>query len=346
MRGLPLSFSVSHRPRLQRNPEHSKILGRNPSVLSHRIASRIEGPSLKAESRRKAAMLGWPQTHRSGIYTCHILNARHTPQNRHQLSPQKLGGFVPVIPQRKVWDRQDPLCLNPRVLIKQCREAPGQQGHARKNQESQGYFPCHHDRTQARSRVGYGPAGAGQSGSWTHRLPTSRQSEQNSDKSLRSPERIAKPAPGIRPIRSAGSGSTAKLRRKGFAHAANAAPVAPPIPATSRPSPMTCPNNCQGPAPSASRMAISWRRSSMRAIKRCARFAQAISNTSPTAPQANSNDGRTLLVIAPANGITYAPMVPFVSGKARADWRAIPWISASACSTVTPDFKRAITSSG
>jgi hypothetical protein len=41
---------------LQRNPEYSKILGRDPSALRHRVAPWVEGPPLDAKSPRKAVL--------------------------------------------------------------------------------------------------------------------------------------------------------------------------------------------------------------------------------------------------------------------------------------------------
>ena len=93
-------------------------------------------------------------------------------------------------------------------------------------------------------------------------------------------------------------------------------------------------------APSEARIISSRCRATPRAISSIAKFAQAISSTSPTAPNRTSNAGRRLPTSNSCSGISTVPRSLSVSGKASASrWSACA-ISAWASANDTPGFRR------
>jgi hypothetical protein len=97
-------------------------------------------------------------------------------------------------------------------------------------------------------------------------------------------------------------------------------------------------------APSAKRVAISSRRSSVRASCMCATLTQAISSTQPTAPHSVSRARETEAVVSSRAETTRTPMPALVSGYSAAAPAAMRSISACAWVIVTPGRKRPTTS--
>ena len=94
------------------------------------------------------------------------------------------------------------------------------------------------------------------------------------------------------------------------------------------------------PAPSACRIAISFRRPLARASERFARFAQAISRMQPTAASSTSSDVRTLPVEISGSGIATASFSALLFGYAAARRRAMAVTSAGPAQ-VAPGASRA-----
>ncbi len=96
-------------------------------------------------------------------------------------------------------------------------------------------------------------------------------------------------------------------------------------------------------APSATRSANSRRRATERAKSRLATLAEATSRTKPTAPSSMKSAGRMLPKTSSSRDETLAPRSAFVSGCCSARRAAMASISACACASVTPGFRRATT---
>ena len=90
-------------------------------------------------------------------------------------------------------------------------------------------------------------------------------------------------------------------------HNARRTPATPPISASNTLSVRTCLSNRSGPAPSATRMAISRSRAAARASNIVVRFAQAISRTRKTAQSKMSSAGRIPPTAKSCNGNTSPP---------------------------------------
>ena len=111
-------------------------------------------------------------------------------------------------------------------------------------------------------------------------------------------------------------GSVAGTSRfsSGTAISATITPSAPPTPASSRLSVISCRIMRSRPAPIAVRTASSRRRPSARASSRFARFAQAISSTHAAAPQSASSSSRDCCDTSSLNRNTEAPTLAFSFG--------------------------------
>ena len=94
-------------------------------------------------------------------------------------------------------------------------------------------------------------------------------------------------------------------------------------------------------APSATRTAISFWRSTARARRRLATLAQAISSISATAPSSIRSAGRTFCTSWSWARVTRTRTSLFESVCSASSWRAITSISARACSIGTPGARRA-----
>ena len=106
-----------------------------------------------------------------------------------------------------------------------------------------------------------------------------------------------------------------------------------------------CRRSCPAPAPRATRVAISRRRSTPWASRMFATFAQAMSSTNPAAPIISSRPTRTPGgVISSSRGVALTPHPAFVSGYSAATWLARPERLPSALSKETSGRRRAITS--
>ena len=93
-------------------------------------------------------------------------------------------------------------------------------------------------------------------------------------------------------------------------------------------------------APTAARMAISRSRTVARASSRLATFTHAISSTKPTAPARISRVGRALPTRSSCSGLSW--MRQFLSsGYCASRLPAMTFISACACSSVTPGLSLA-----
>src|SRR6202167_855973 len=95
-------------------------------------------------------------------------------------------------------------------------------------------------------------------------------------------------------------------------------------------------------APRAARMANSRERPIERARRRLATFAQAISNRKPTAARRTSRNGWTLPTMSCFMETRLTPMSLSASGYAAARFCEMPSMSAFACASVTPGFRRPI----
>ena len=142
---------------------------------------------------------------------------------------------------------------------------------------------------------------------------------------------------------SMGNMSGTMLRSRRTPHTASASPSAPPPSASTRLSVNNCRMRRRRPAPKAPRMAISLSRVAARARSRLARLAQAISNSTPTAPSRISSTGRMRPANISAMGNRIVPVPALVAGYCFSRRAAITAISARAWATVTPGFKRATT---
>ena len=130
--------------------------------------------------------------------------------------------------------------------------------------------------------------------------------------------------------------------RKPIPQIASNIPPSPPAAAISRLSVSNWRTRRERLAPRAARTANSCSRVVALASIRLARFAQAISRTNPTAPSRISSACLTSPTSCSRTGITFAPM-PLLTGNSFSTSEATPDISACACGTVTPGFRRATT---
>ncbi|MCG3160997.1 MAG: hypothetical protein JMDDDDMK_02110 [Acidobacteria bacterium] len=96
----------------------------------------------------------------------------------------------------------------------------------------------------------------------------------------------------------------------------------------------------QRPAPNAARTATSRCRPAARASSRLATFAQAISKTIPTAPSSTNKARRISPVNCVRSGTTLTPQLALKSYE-RSNWPPMTFISACACSNVTPGLSLA-----
>ncbi len=128
---------------------------------------------------------------------------------------------------------------------------------------------------------------------------------------------------------------------------ASAMPASPPGIASTRLSTRACPTTCPRVAPSARRTASSRRRIAARANRRLARFAHAISSTSPTAPLRTRSAGRRSPVMRRCSGVATMSMPlrkPPLSNSLGYSARiaAVTWgICACNCSSVSGALSRA-----
>ena len=95
-------------------------------------------------------------------------------------------------------------------------------------------------------------------------------------------------------------------------------------------------------APKARRMASSFCRAAPRARSKLATFTQAMSSTNPTAASKAVNVVRRVFIPNSLMGITVAPMPTSSLGYCSRMRAPMASISARACATPTPGFKRAI----
>ena len=127
--------------------------------------------------------------------------------------------------------------------------------------------------------------------------------------------------------------------------APSANPRIPPAPASITLSVSNCRMTRQRPAPMAARIASSLCRTAARASSRLATLAQAIKSTKATAPSNTSSAVRTEPVtMASAIGTTPTDSVLSIHvGLAARKRSPTTFISARACATVTPGFRRPAT---
>ena len=121
-------------------------------------------------------------------------------------------------------------------------------------------------------------------------------------------------------------------------------PATPPAAARDTLSTRNCRTRRLGPAPSAVRIATSGRRRLERASNRLATLTAAISSTNSTAVMSRNSSGLTGAVKADLSGSRVIPVSLFTSGYSLARPRATACRSASACSRLTPGFRRPTTS--
>jgi len=140
-------------------------------------------------------------------------------------------------------------------------------------------------------------------------------------------------------------GSEAGTNRvsKRTAPAATSTPAAPPVSASTRLSVISWRTRRSRPAPMAVRTASSRCRANPRAINRFARFAQAISSTQSAAPLSAISNNRDCCDTSSRSRFTVAPVCRFSRGNCLSSCAAITPISARACSSDTPGFRRAST---
>src|SRR5581483_9146601 len=123
-------------------------------------------------------------------------------------------------------------------------------------------------------------------------------------------------------------------------HAASNTPQTPPATASSRLSVSNCRMTRQRPAPSATRTAISRRRTAPRASSRPATLTHATASTQPTAPSSTKSGRRKSPVSSRMAGMTRAPVYLLVSGYCARNAAVIASSSACACPGVTLGFNR------
>ena len=113
-------------------------------------------------------------------------------------------------------------------------------------------------------------------------------------------------------------------------HTAMKTPNAPPSSAMKKLSTRSCRTIWPRLAPTATRMANSRARAAPRAANRLARFAQAMSNTNPTAPSSRPRFVRYFPTRFSRSGVTTAPTCALVAGYSFSSRAAMPFISARA----------------
>ena len=120
-------------------------------------------------------------------------------------------------------------------------------------------------------------------------------------------------------------------------------PAAPPANDSISASTISCWKTRARPAPSAARIASSFRRDNVRVKSRLPTLAQAISSTSDTAARRTTNGVRRSPTSTSWSGITVAPQPALSLGYSRSSRVEMAVISALACASVTPGFRRATT---